>query len=164
MINFGDINGITIPEGEVAKITSGSTVLWKKPASVTNFADPTSSDWWVDSRVGSDGLRRDANGYHVTNYIGPLEEGDIVKVSGMDFVNIPKQSAPYKSDKTMHNSYGNSYMVNYVGLCISDATITDKGCEFTNTKSAVKYWKFTGKLNGTVNDVIVNVKRGGVWL
>ena len=164
MIDFSAVKKLTLPEGEVAKITSGTTVLWEKAASLTNFADPTSADWWADSRVGSDGSRRDASGYHVTNYIGPLEAGDFVKVSGMDFVGAPKQSAPYKSNKTIHGSYGNSYMVNYIGLCISDATVTDTGCEFTNTKSDVKYWKFTGTLNGTVNDVVVNVKRGGVWL
>lgn len=30
MPNFADVIGMTIPEGEVIKITSGSTVLWEK--------------------------------------------------------------------------------------------------------------------------------------
>lgn len=33
MPNFADVTGMTIPEGEVVKITSGSTVLWEKPSS-----------------------------------------------------------------------------------------------------------------------------------
>lgn len=127
-------------------------------ASYTNLADPSSADWWADSRIGSDGkIRNDSPGYHVTNYIGPLNAGDVIRVKGMDFVTSPKASCPYKSDKTSHGSYGNVILATNTLNCIADKTVTNTGLQFTNTATDVKYWKFTGKLNGTVNDVIITI-------
>lgn len=35
MPNFADVTGMTIPEGEIVKIVSGSTVLWEKATTPT---------------------------------------------------------------------------------------------------------------------------------
>ena len=35
MPNFADVTGMAIPEGEVIKITAGSTVLWEKSTDIT---------------------------------------------------------------------------------------------------------------------------------
>lgn len=120
----------------------------------TNVADTSSADWWTNGRVGSDGTIRTQDGYDCTNYIGPLTAGSVVRISGMDFSDTLPQSGCFKADKTLHGdgvtsikSFGN----------ITDTSFTSTGCQFTNTKSDVVYWKVTGKRIGDGKDVIITI-------
>jgi hypothetical protein len=126
-------------------------------AKYTNLADPTSADWWSNSRVGSDGTRRDETGYTVTNYIGPLNSGDIVRVKGMDFTTVPKASGTYDASKKA-SSYGSSQVSNYNnGTVITDFTASTTGLQFKHVATGIKYWKLCGKLNGSASDVIITI-------
>jgi hypothetical protein len=53
-MNFADVKAITIPEGKVKRILSGSSVLWQAPASYVNL---------VPTAIGTDGEILDGIGY-----------------------------------------------------------------------------------------------------
>lgn len=75
VLDFTGVKAITIPEGNVKKITSGGVVLWEKPISYINLAEPNdtnTTDWslWINnSRMGSDGSYRANATSMVTNFI-----------------------------------------------------------------------------------------------
>jgi hypothetical protein len=156
---------VTVSNGKI-NIASGTgnivitAVAEEIKASYTNLADPTSSDWWVDSRVGSDNARRnDKPGYAVTNYIGPVNAGDVIEITGMDFKTSPGGSCVYKSDKTVYTSVGVGNMAAYNDGTIfaTDAVISTTGLKITMVTDNIKYWRFCGKLTGTANDVIITI-------
>ena len=71
---------------------------------ITNYADPTSSDWMTGYRLStSSGNGSALEGHILTNYI-PAKMGDVVRVKGLDmtiFVNNKHGAVgAYKSDKT----------------------------------------------------------------
>lgn len=74
-MDFAGIKSLAIPEGSVKKITAGGVVLWEKPASYINLAEPNdtnTTDWsiWTNNaRMGSDGGYRAYATSMVTNYI-----------------------------------------------------------------------------------------------
>jgi hypothetical protein len=157
-----DISSTAVSGGKItiSNVTGNiviTAVAEEVQVSYTNLADPTSSDWWVDSRIGSDGTVRSEPGYHVTNFIGPLNNGDVIRVKGMDFVTSAKASGTYKSDKTLHGSYGTINLSTGGATVTSDKTVTTTGLQFTNIISDIIYWRFVGKLNGTANDVIITI-------
>lgn len=129
----------------------------------TNLADPTSSDWWADSFLSSAAEQRTGTtGYAVSNFIGPVNVGDIIYVKGMDLTGTAAEyrCAPCKTDKTLHGSYGTGSISALAALStvpITDATVSTTGGQFTNNKSDIKYWRIGGKLNGSASDVIITI-------
>lgn len=128
----------------------------------TNLADPTSSDWWADSMLNSSAAQKAAAGFAVSNFIGPVNAGDIIYIKGMDIAGTVSEyrCAPYKSDKTLHSSYGTGTLSALSGLSakpITAVTVTATGGQFTNNKSDIKYWRIGGKPNGTADGVIITI-------
>lgn len=132
-------------------------------AAYTNLADPSSSDWWADSYLGSDATRRTGKtGFAVSNFIGPVNVGDVICIKGVDLTGTTAEyrCAPYKSDKAVHGSYGAGSLSTLGGLStkpITAVTITATGGQFTNNQSDIKYWRIGGKLNGSASDVIITI-------
>lgn len=157
-----DISSTAVSGGKItiANVTGNiviTAVAEEIKAAYTNLADPSSADWWSNSRVGSDGTQRSETGYTVTNYIGPLNSGDIVRVKGMDFVTVPKASGTYDASKKA-SSYGASQIGNYNnGSVITDYSATTTGLQFKQVTTTIKYWKLCGKLNGSASDVIITI-------
>lgn len=125
----------------------------------TNLADPTSTDWWADSYLSSSAAQRSKEGFAVTNFIGPLKQGDVIRIKGMDVSGTIAEYryAPYKSDKTLHSSYGVGMLSNASSSLVSNVTLTTTTAQFTLAKSDVPYMRFGGQLNGTANDVIITI-------
>lgn len=85
---------ITKVTGDIV-ITASAT----KKASYTNLADPTSTDWSNDDRLGSSGTPKGEGQYPggvVTNWID-VEKGDVLRISG---VNILDSTAGYIAIRT----------------------------------------------------------------
>lgn len=161
-------NAVSVSGGNIniAKVTGDiviTAVSEEVKPTYTNLADPSSSDWWTDSMLGSDGTQRTGQtGYIVSNYIGPVNAGDIIYIKGMDLTGTTSQyrCAPCKSDKTLHGSFGTGALSTLGGLStkpITNVTVTATGGQFTNNNSDIKYWRIGGKPNGAATDVIITI-------
>ena len=101
-VNLNNVSSLVIPEGEVAMISSGDTVLWRKP--ITNLADPTSPDWLIGYRLNGSGAPITQEGKLVTNYIG-CAKGDVIYIKGalsFDANAASDRIALYTANKTAH--------------------------------------------------------------
>lgn len=133
-----------------------------------NFADPADTYWWNDAYLSSAGEKRDASaggGLAVTNYIGPLEKGDIVYIDGMEMkgTSVNYRCAPCNANKAVTNS-GIAPLSNWGGSIATDLTITDTTAQFTNASDTIQYWRFGGVLVDGADKVVINIKRDGEWL
>lgn len=126
-MNFANVKSITIPEGKVARILSGNTVLWKAPPSYTNQVPiSTDTDGSIFNGVGyienrrlssSGGLSSSAQNGSVTTGFIPFPTGDktIIRMKGVDWVNAQsKQSGHYylmfyDADKKVVDASNNRY-------------------------------------------------------
>ena len=93
-MDFSTLKSLTIPEGEVTKITSGSTVLWEAVTYKNWVPYSTESD---GKTIYNGGLGY-KNGYRIrsgggegalawsahTGFI-PVKGGDVVRISGMNY-------------------------------------------------------------------------------
>lgn len=101
-VNLNNVSSLVIPEGEVAMISSGDTVLWRKP--ITNLADPTSPDWLIGYRLNGSGAPIAQEGKLVTNYIS-CAKGDVIYIKGassFDAVVASDRIALYTANKAAH--------------------------------------------------------------
>lgn len=83
---FSNVSALTIPEGEVVKITHGNTVLWQKQTEepIINLID--SVGYTDGKRLGtSDGGFRDNAKTMATGYILFNTIGDVFRTSGLSF-------------------------------------------------------------------------------
>lgn len=118
-------------------------------ASYTNLADPTSADWWNDSRLGSDGSQRTGvTGCVVTNYI-ELNAGDVVRVQGMNLTT--RNSGVYGSNKVLQSVSALSAVTHY----LENVTVTTTGGQMTAKEAC--FVRFVGDLTGTASDIIITV-------
>lgn len=152
-----------------ATYTAQYTQTAKPADQPKNFADPSSTEWWADSHLGSDASQRTKSGYAVSNYIGPINVGDVIEIKGLDMTGTTAEyrCAPCKSDKSLHGSYGTGALTTLGNLStapITGVAVTATGGQFTNNKSDIKYWRIGGKLNGLATDVVINIKRNGAYL
>lgn len=93
MLNFAGIKSMTIPEGITTKITrkSDGVMLWKKPESFKNWAEPlpnntTDTTKWVNGyRFSSGGISAQA-GTTLSNEI-PVTFGDVIRIKGVTLRN-----------------------------------------------------------------------------
>lgn len=80
---FGNVTALTIPEGNVKKITAADgAVLWT--ARINNLADPTSEDWKNGYRISSGGVTAYA-GSTTSNYVA-VEPDDVIRIYGVTFL------------------------------------------------------------------------------
>lgn len=177
-VSGGKIN-ITNVTGNIV-IDAVAEEIQTEPAEPTNFAVPNTTNktdwsiWCNDARFGSDGGYRALTGKKnvVTNYVA-MEVGDIIRFEGL---NVPTTGTSMNNgmhfsdaDKAMLScSYLQFYTTDYDYL---DATVTDGVYEIDTAKlvnhartGASKYFRISGILTGTLDDVIINVKRNGQWL
>lgn len=158
---------VSVSNGKIniASVTGNiviTAVAEEVQAAYTNLANPSSSDWWADSYLGSDATVRTKAGYAVSNFIGPVNVGDVIYIKGVDLTGTTAEyrCAPYKSDKTVHGSYGAGALSTLGALStkpITAVTVTATGGQFTNNQSDIKYWRIGGKLNGSASDVIITI-------
>lgn len=156
-VNGGNIT-ITAVTGNIV-ITA---VAEEVTVTYTNLADPTSADWMTGYRLNSSGVAVAADGVTVTNFIA-VNDGDVVRIKGIDLTGY--NSAPYLEDETVHSSFGVSKLSSQEGIGANNVTVTTTGAEFTvvdglsttSSTSPVKYWRFSGVLNGTADDVIITI-------
>lgn len=145
----------------IASVTGNiviTAVAEEVKAAYTNLADPTSADWAADSRISSSGTpTTGATGFAVTNFIGPVYNGDIIRVRGMKMDGTTQyyRCAAYKSDKTLSGA-GVAVLTSFDGVCASNITVTTTGAQFTNTKDGF-YWRLGGQLNSTASDVVITI-------
>jgi hypothetical protein len=120
-------------------------------AKYTNLADPTSADWWADSRIGSDGTRRnDAPGDIVTNRL-TVKQGDVVRVKNLNCTT--RNMGSYRADTGAVMSSAK------ITACteVSDATVTATSAQFTVSGKNCGYIRIGGTPTGNVSDIIVTI-------
>ena len=111
-MDFSEIKSVTIPEGEVTKITSGSTVLWeaityKNWVKYSTEADDTTIyngglGYKNGYRLRSGGLEGEASHASHTGYI-PIKANDIIYLSGYSVLNNTTANAINVYDSTHTN-------------------------------------------------------------
>lgn len=148
-----NVKAITIPEGNVTKITANGTVLWKKPASYINLAEPNDTNttewglWMNNARLGSDGTYRSHTTSMLTNFI-QFEGGDTIYFGGME---IPENGFAA-------SQVGSGYQVGFYQTDAYNIWIGDKS--FAAFKSA-----YSTYLNYTVDSdgYVTSMSTGSVW-
>lgn len=163
--DYTDAENTKITVVGVGRGTSRVVRLQSDDMEVTNYADPTSSDWLTGYRLSTDSTSA-LDGAIVTNYI-PCKYGQIVTIEGLDVRTVSSGNARYhmcKEDKTL--AVGDAGYVNDLftkGLAsIEGNVITIKAGyiaasgAFTNESVCQR---FCGALmNGyTAEDVIITV-------
>ena len=125
-------------------------------AKYTNLANPTSSDWGTNKRLGSDGTFRDETGTTVTNYI-PIYAGQTIYIKGMDLTS--KNCGIYSDTKAVQSVTTLAKQTVYMKDISATATGGSATWQYTNGGTAAKPWyiRIAGVLNGTANDVIITI-------
>lgn len=152
-------SSVTVTDGviNIASVTGDiviTAVAEEVVAAYTNLADPTSSDWGTDKRIGSDGTFRDKAGVTVTNFIGPLEPGDVIRVKGIDLTT--DNIGVYTFNKTVLSVAKLSAQTLYyenVSVSTTEASFTAKDYSASNKG----YVRLCGVLNGSASDVIITI-------
>ena len=129
----------------------------------TNLADPASADWKEGYRLNSSAAPTNSNivtGSVVTNFIGPIKQGDVIRVQGIYLNQGGHMSPAYKTDKSV-SSDGSALLSAYGNTtCATNVTVTDTGAQFTvGSKDQIQngYWRFSGVLVKTSADVIITI-------
>lgn len=87
MIDFSTVKSITIPEGKVAKITQGSTVLWQVEPEAEQIVNIIDTVGYTDGNrlsTSGGGLRTNT-GTFVTGMFQLEAVGDVYRTSGASF-------------------------------------------------------------------------------
>jgi hypothetical protein len=84
---FANVKSITIPEGNVVKITQSNLVLWQKPTEEETIVNLIDTIGYSDNtRLStSSGSERTNSGNVTTGYIELGVGGDVYRTSGVDF-------------------------------------------------------------------------------
>lgn len=129
----------------------------------TNLADPASADWKEGYRLNSSAAPTASGivtGSVVTNFIGPIKQGDVIRVQGIYLNQNGHMSPAYKTDKSV-SSDGSALLSAYGNTtCATNVTVTDTGAQFTvGSKDQIQngYWRFSGVLVKTSADVIITI-------
>lgn len=139
-------------------IVISAVAVEDKPA-YTNLANPSSSDWWPNSRIGSDGTARTGvTGNHVTNPIH-LTNGDVVRVEGLDLVNsISGGNSTYCGVYSKAGAIQSTALFTSQTNYFNAITATATGGQGTwKWSGGDGYIRFAGKPTGTVNDIVITV-------
>lgn len=126
----------------------------------TNFADTTSPDWKNECRLTTSiDQVTPLPGCAATNYIS-VQTGDIVEVSGINFVGGDNRQAANGSfggiakAEVMKSTYGEFF---------GDVTFDSNNLKFT-VLGDMTQMRFSGLLTGKATDVVVKITRNGTLL
>lgn len=132
----------------------------------TNLADPASADWYEGYRINSGGGPVNTSGIVtgsvVTNFVGPIYNGDVIRVQGINLTQSSHMSNPYKPDKTLTGD-GSSLLATWVAgntSCVTGGTANETGGQVivgSKTEMQAGYFRFSGVLNTTSADVIITI-------
>lgn len=158
-------------------------------AEPTNFAEPNTTNttdwsiWCNNARFGSDGAYRANSGTVVTNYI-PMQVGDTLYFEGLS---VSTTGTAMTNGLSFYDSSKASICPTYLAWFLDDTS--SAGGEYANVEvvdgaytfelldtfnsyqssgkpagSQTAYVRICGALTGTVDDVVIKVKRNGEWL
>ncbi len=124
-----------------------------------NLANPLSSEWVKNSRISGSasgtGYVTTLDGYEVTNIIGEVLAGDVIRVKGLDLTsNNAKVCMCLGPDDVTPDADG----VGTLSQLTMNATVissTSEETSFTSQKSG--FWRFSGVPNGSSQDIIITV-------
>ena len=151
----------TAKEGDIIAVGGRkykASVTNKQEPDYTNLANPSSNEWFIDHRINSSGVPQSGStGVIVTNFIGPIKQGDIIRIQGMDLTT--NNSNPYKSDKSITGN-GSTKLPSWSSTSgvATDITATKTGGQLTvgsYNQEQNGYWRFSGPpTNGSENIII----------
>jgi hypothetical protein len=154
MIDFSTLKSMTIPDGEVVKITAGNTVLWQKEETpptptYTNLAKTFTSGRFNSSAaiVAQDGATT------CEDYI-QAAKGDVVRIKGFGAL-TKYRTVMYNPNKVAINvGTANALGSGYATYAYDSSTgiVT-----LTMVHAQSWYVRFSGVLTGTTDDVIITV-------
>lgn len=159
-------------------ITAVAEEIQIEPVEPTNFAVPNATNktdwsiWCNDARFGSDGGYRELTGNAVTNYI-PFQFGDVIYIKGMTIAttgtSMNNGLATYGSDKTKKTASYIGWYVDQNYLTVTSDESTPYIIDTTNLSglanaSGAEYFRLSGVVSGTLEEVVINIKRNGAWL
>lgn len=156
--------------------TFTATAKPAEPSEPTNFAvtnESNTTDWSIwcnDARFGSDGGYRALSGNVVTNYIA-LEIGDIIYFEGLNIpvtgTSMNQGFAGYDANKELTTASFLSFYINgnYMTVTASGNghEINTAGLADHDTGKNTTLFRLSGGLTGELSDVVINIKRNGVW-
>ncbi len=143
---FANVKSLVIPEGEVVSVASGSTVLWKKPASYVNQVSksigsdgkPFNGGLGYQNNQelsGSSGSQRAGTNTTVTGFI-PVKQGDVIRIKGCGWYSTAK----------------NNYIVAYTSTFGHWGTTQTQGTHYYNTTNNPKQVQIEREtLGGSMN-------------
>ena len=158
----------------------------KQAAEPTNFAEPNTSNttdwsiWCNNARFGGDGTYRALTGNIVTNYV-PFQVGDTLYFEGLTVAttgtSMNQGLVFYDSSKANICASYLEWYETYSGGVMGNFDVTNGTYTFTLTNafksyqasgkpagSKTAYVRISGALTGSVDDVVIRVKRNGEWL
>lgn len=155
-ISASAVSGSNISIANVTGNIVITALAEEKTVSYTNLADPASSDWGTDKRLGSDGTFRDETGTTVTNYI-PIYAGQTIYVKGMDITT--KSCGLYNDTKAVQSVGTLEKQTLYFTNISATATGGQATWSYAGGGTAAKPWyvRFAGVLTGSANDVIITI-------
>lgn len=144
VISIASVTGDIVITAVATEITSTSTY--------TNLADPSSADWATDMRLNSSGVTVAQTGVTTTNYIY-AEQGSIIRIKGFGAL-TDYNTAQYQLTKVVSNVGKANTLGSYATYSYDSVSgiVT-----LTNTHAQVYYFRFSGILTGTADDVIITV-------
>lgn len=137
---FANVKSITIPEGNVVKITQGNTILWQKQTEevIVNLID-TAGVTSGKRLSTSGGGERDNAGTFVTGYIQLEAVGDVYRTSGINF-NADNNSNCgvwiYQSGKAYWTYLNTNKSKSPISFSVCDIVVDASGNLTITTKSA----------------------------
>ena len=150
-ITSSAVNGNTISISEVTGNIVITAVAEVEQANYTNLSDPTSSDWLEGQRLSSGGTTPES-GMISTNYID-CKQGDVIRVKGLDVTKA--RTALYTSKTATPSSCSTPTFPKENANAFDTAMEGTDVYTFTVRLSTAKFIRFSGKLVGTANDVII---------
>ena len=169
VITIPNVTGSIVISGEAVAIDTGEPTNF----AVTNSSNKTDiSIWCNDARLGSDFTYRAQAGRIITNFI-EMQAGDIIYVKGITFdiesTSMVQSLSFYDSTKTGKSISAPGYYVGsngYITLTSDDTyelIMDTKNIETCTNCIGAEWMRIVGSLTGTLDDVVINIKRNGVW-
>ena len=170
VINIASVTGDIVITAVAEEVDTGEPVNLAQTDS-TNKTDI--SIWCNDARLGSDFGHRALAGNIVTNYFS-CEIGDIVYVKGLT---IDTTTSSMTNSLSFYDSSKNGLSVSNAQYYLGQNDYIDLSSDanypyiFDTTKLGnyaqaigTKFMRISATLSGSLSDVVINVKRNGVWV
>lgn len=183
-IKYEMADGSTIDIGELVLDTTEPDM----PTEPTNWADPSNSLWQVGYRLATaygNGKTDGGIGHILTNFI-PAQKGDIIYVTGLDITGASDGKnamiGAYNSNNDPETDYQKLYAATGATTAVSSAdgakecvVLNGSTYEYTvlmttnngnKATDSTRYIRIDGiAVEGVLDsEIVINVKRNGVWL